>query len=107
MDLAYKLKERDELLGEYGLAVDGRIRKKPKADKIGGDTSRVIEEQRRALEEVEEEIKQKHRDYESLKVSKAKMRRKYKAKIKGLERQLQVKSVQFEEENTQRIGVEI
>lgn len=53
MDLAHKLRERDELLGEYGLAVDGKIRKKPKDNKIGGDTSTVIEEQRRALEEVE------------------------------------------------------
>lgn len=35
------------------------------------------------------------------------MERKYKAEIKGLERQLQVKSVQFEEENTQRLGLEI
>lgn len=35
------------------------------------------------------------------------MERKYKAKIKGLERQLQVRNVQFEEENTQRLGVEI
>lgn len=107
MDLAHRLKERDEFLGEYGLAVDGRIRKKPKADQIGGSTSTVIEEQRKALEEVEEEIKQKHRDYESLKVSKAKMERKYKVMIKELEKHLQVKNVQFKEENTQRLWVEI
>lgn len=107
IDLDHKLKERDELLGEYGLAVNGRIGKKQKTDRIRGSTSTVIEEQRRALEEVEEEIKQKHRDYESLKVSKAKMERKYKEKVKGLEIQLQDKNVQFKEENTQRLGVEI
>lgn len=50
MDLAYKLKERDELLGEYGLAMDGRIRKKPKDDRVRGSTSTVVEEQRKALE---------------------------------------------------------
>lgn len=60
MKLAYKLKERDEFLGEYGLVVDGRIRKKPKADRVRGSTSIVVEEQRKALEEVEEEIEQKH-----------------------------------------------
>lgn len=41
----------------------GRVRKKPKADKIKRYTSTVIEEQKRALEEVEEveeEIEQKH-----------------------------------------------
>lgn len=76
MDLAHKLRERDKLLIEYGLVVDGRVRKKPKTDKIRGDTSTVIEKQRRALEKVEEEIKQKHREHESLKVSKAKMERK-------------------------------
>lgn len=43
MDLAHKLKERDELLGEYGLAMDGSIKKKPKAGRNGGDTSIVIE----------------------------------------------------------------
>lgn len=53
MDLAHKLRERDELLGEYGLAMDGRVRKKTKIDRIKGDTSAVIEEQKRALEEVE------------------------------------------------------
>lgn len=84
------------MLSEYGLFVDGRVRKKPKADRIRGDTSTVIEEQRRALEEVEEEIKQKHREHESLKVYKVKMERKYKDN-----------NVQFEEENTQRLGVEI
>lgn len=60
MDLDHKLKEREELIGEYGLVVDGRIRKKPKADRIGGNTSMVIEEQNKSLEEVEKEIKQKH-----------------------------------------------
>lgn len=35
------------------------------------------------------------------------MERKYKAKIRELEKQLQVKNVQFEEENIQRLGVEI
>lgn len=104
-DLAHKLKERDELLGEYGLDVDRRIRKKPRADRIIGNTSTVIEEQRIDLEEVKEEIKQKHQDYESIKVSKP--NRKYKAKIKGLERQLQVNNFQFDEENTQRLGVVI
>ena len=99
MDLAHKLKERDELLGEYGLAMNERIIKKPKTYRIGGDTSTIIEEQRRALKEIEEEIKQKHREHESLKVSKVKMERKYKAKVKRLEKQLQDKNVQFEEEN--------
>lgn len=36
-----------------------------------------------------------------------KMEKKYKDKIKRLEKQLQDKNVQFEEENTQRLGVEI
>lgn len=107
MDLTDKFRERDDFLGEYGLVVEGRVRKKPKVDRIRGDTSIVIEEQRRALEEVEEEIKQKHREHESLKVSKAKMERKYKAKIKILEKKLQDKNVQCEEENNQRLGVEI
>lgn len=107
MNLAHKPKERDDLLGEYGLVVDGRIKKKPKADRVRGSTSTIVEEQRKALEEVEEEIKQKHRDCESLKASKAKMERKYKANIKQLKKQLHIKSVQFEEENTQRLGVEI
>ncbi|XP_050889305.1 uncharacterized protein LOC127094524 [Lathyrus oleraceus] len=88
MDSAHKLRERDEFLGEYGLAVDGRVRKKTKVDRIRGDTSTVIEEQKRALEEVEEEIKQKHREHESLKISKARMERKYKDKIKRLEKQI-------------------
>lgn len=35
------------------------------------------------------------------------MERKYKANIKEMEKQIQVKSSQFEEENTQRLGVEI
>ncbi|XP_050887433.1 uncharacterized protein LOC127092581 [Lathyrus oleraceus] len=107
MDLAHKLRERDKLLGEYGLAVDGRVGKKTKINRVRGDTSTVIEEQKRALEEVEEEIKQKHREYESLKVTKAKMEKRYKDKIKRQEKQLQDKNAQFEEENTQRIGVEI
>lgn len=98
MKLAYKLKERNELLDEYGLVVDGRIRKNTKAYRVRGSSSAVVEEQRKALEEVEEEIHEKHRDYESLKASKAKMERKYKAKIKELEKQLQVKNAQFEEE---------
>lgn len=34
------------------------------------------------------------------------MERKYKAKIKELEKHLRVKHAQFEEENTQRLGVE-
>lgn len=88
MDLDHKLRERYELLGKYGLAVDGRVRKKTKVDIIKGDISTVIEEQKRSLEEVEEEIKQKHRDHESLKVSKANMESKYKDKIKRLEKQL-------------------
>lgn len=95
------------MLGEYGLVVDGRVRKKPKVERFRGDTSTVIEEQIRALEEVEEEIKQKHREHESLKVSKSKMEKKYKAKVKRLEKQLRDKNVQFEEKNTQRLGVEI
>ena len=44
IDLAHKLRERDEFLGEYGLAVDGRIRNKPKVERIGGDTSTIIKE---------------------------------------------------------------
>lgn len=48
------------MLIEYGLAMDGRIRKKPKADRVRGSTSIVVKEQRKALEEVEEEIKKKH-----------------------------------------------
>ncbi|XP_050890816.1 uncharacterized protein LOC127096265 [Lathyrus oleraceus] len=44
MDLAHKLKERDELLGEYCLVVDRRIRKKPKDDMVRGSTSTVVEE---------------------------------------------------------------
>lgn len=40
--------------------MDGRVRRTTKTDRIRGDTSIIIEEQKRALEEVEEEIKQKH-----------------------------------------------
>lgn len=95
MHLAHKLRERDELLGKYGLAMDGRIRKKTKVNRVKGDTSTVIEEQKRALEDVEEEIKQKHQECESLKVTKAKMEKKYKDTIKRLEKQLQDKNAQF------------
>ncbi|XP_050897656.1 uncharacterized protein LOC127104515 [Lathyrus oleraceus] len=88
MDLAHKLRERDELLHKYGLVVDGRVRKKTKINRVSRDPYIVIEEQKRALEEVEEEIKQKHREYESLRVNKAKMEKRYKDKIKRPEKQL-------------------
>lgn len=80
--------------------MNGRIIKKRKVDRVRRSTSTVDEEQRKALEQVEEEIKQKHRDSESLKASKSRMKRKYKARIRELEKQLQVKKAQFEEENT-------
>lgn len=44
MNLAHKLKERDDFLGEYGLTVDGRIGKKPKVDRVRGSTSTIVEE---------------------------------------------------------------
>lgn len=44
MNLTHKLRERDEFLGGYGLAMDGRVRKKIKIDRVRGDTSTVIEE---------------------------------------------------------------
>lgn len=42
MDLAHKLRERNEFLGEHGLTVDGRVRKKTKINRVKGDTSIII-----------------------------------------------------------------
>ncbi|KAI5442018.1 hypothetical protein KIW84_011184 [Lathyrus oleraceus] len=46
MDLAHKLREKDELLGEYGLAVGGRVRKKTKVNRVKEDTSTVLKNKR-------------------------------------------------------------
>lgn len=48
----------------------------------------------------------KAQTYEVLKASKAKMEKRYIAKIEELEKKLRAKDVQFEEGNIQRLGVE-
>lgn len=83
-----------------------KVKKRSRFEDGGRSTSVSIEVHKKVLEEVEVKIKQKHRDYEALKASKAKMEKRYKYKIEELEKQLRTKDVQFEEENTRRIWVE-
>ncbi|XP_050897792.1 uncharacterized protein LOC127104659 [Lathyrus oleraceus] len=65
-----------------------------------------VEVHKEVLEEDEDKIKRKHRDYEVLKASKSNMEKRYRDKIEESEKKLQAKDFQFEEKNTQMLGVE-
>lgn len=83
-----------------------KVKKRWRFEDGRGNTSISIEVHKKILEEDEVKTEQKRRDYEVLKASKTKMEKRYKVKIEELEKQLWAKDVQFEEENTQRLGVE-
>ena len=83
-------------------SVVGRATKRSRVE----DNSISFEDHQKVVAEIEKKFKQKCRDCEILRASKAKMEKRYKAKVEELEKQLLAKGAQFEEENTQRLVVE-
>lgn len=83
-----------------------KVKKTSRFEDDRGSMPISVEVHKKVLEEAEEKIERKRRAYKVLKASKAKMDKRYRAKIEKLEKQLRAKDIPFEDENTQRLGVE-